>query len=367
MKTLEHVTITGFKSIRELRNFKIRQLNVLVGANGAGKTNFISLFKFLNRLIERRLQVFVAQSGGADVFLHFGRKVTDEIALSLEFSDGYLANGYQAKLIPSAKGNLVFAGERYWAVDRRYSAPSDSPLVTSLGEGQEESRLLESGLATDLLTVLPNWRVYHFHDTSDSARVKQIGDIGDNAILRPDGANLAAYLYLLQKVHPGQYERIVSTIRLAAPFFDEFILRPMPENPNKIRLEWRERISDEYFDASYLSDGTLRFICLVTLLLQPSLPSLVVIDEPELGLHPYAINLLADMLHSAATKTQVIVSTQSVSFVNQFQPEDIIVVERPNSESTFKRLDPEHLSVWLDEYSLGEIWEMNLIGGRPRL
>jgi predicted ATPase len=367
MKTLERISITGFKSIRELGDFNIRQLNVLVGANGAGKTNLITLFKFLNRLIERRLQVYVAQSGGAEVFLHFGRKVTDEIAISLEFSDGDLANGYQAKLISSAKGNLFFAGERYWAVDRRYSTPPDTPLVTSLGEGHEESKLSESGLATDLLTVLPSWQVYHFHDTSDSARVKGIGDIGDNAILRPDAANLAAYLYLLKNIHPGHYERILSTIRLAAPYFDNFVLRPMPENQNKIRLEWRERASDEYLDASYLSDGTLRFICLATLLLQPSLPSLIIIDEPELGLHPYAINLLADMLHAAATKTQVIVSTQSVSFVDQFQPEDIIVVERPNAESTFKRLDSEQLSVWLDEFSIGEIWEMNLVGGRPRL
>jgi predicted ATPase len=365
MERLERISIAGFKTIRELLDFEIHQLNVLVGANGAGKTNFISLFKFLNHLIERRLRIYVGQSGGADVFLHFGRKVTDKIAISLEFSDGNLANGYQANLISSAKGNLIFASERCWAVDRRYSTSPGALPTTSLGEGHEESNLTEYGLATDLLAVLPSWQVYHFHDTSESARVKQIGDIGDNAILRPDAANLAAYLYLLQNIHSAHYERIVSTIRLAAPFFDNFILRPMPENPNKIRLEWRERTSDEYFDASYLSDGTLRFMCLATLLLQPSLPSLVIIDEPELGLHPYAINLLTDLLHAAATKTQVIVSTQSVSFVNQFQPEDIVVVDRKDRESVFRRLDSAELDQWLEEYSLGELWEKNVIGGRP--
>lgn len=363
MKTLEQISVAGFKSIRELRDFKIRQLNVLVGANGAGKSNFISLFNFVRRLVERRLQLYVGQSGGADVFLHFGRKLTDGMTFSLEFSDGDLANGYEAKLIPTAQNRFIFAGERYWAVDRRYATPP----ATSFGEGHEESKLPESGLATDLLNVLPSWQVYHFHDTGDSAYVKQIHDIGDNVRLRPDAANLAAYLYLLQRIHPGHYEQIVSTIRLAAPYFDNFVLRPTPENANKIKLEWRERGSEKYLDALYLSDGTLRFICLTSLLLQPSLPSLILIDEPELGLHPYAVELLADMLHIAATRAQVIVSTQSVSFVNQFQPEDVVVVDRPNSESVFKRLDAGQLSVWLDEYGLGEIWEMNLVGGRPRL
>ena len=360
MKTLEQISVVGFKSIRELRDFKIRQLNILVGANGAGKTNFISLFKFLSQLIEKRLQIFVAKSGGADVFLYFGRKVTDEIIVSLEFGDGSKANGYQVKLTPSVKGNLVFADERFWAIDRRYSTPPEL-----FGQGHEEAKLPESGLVTDLSNVLPNWRVYHFHDTSDAAHVKQIGKIGDNANLKSDAANLAAYLYLLRNNYSAHYQQIVSIIRLVAPFFDDFVLRPMPENKSKIRLEWRELGSDDYFDSSYFSDGTLRFICLATLLLQPQLPSLVIIDEPELGLHPYAINVLADMLHSASTKSQVIVSTQSVPLINQFQPEDIIVVDRESRQSVFQRLNSAELDQWLEEYGLGELWEKNIIGGRP--
>jgi len=184
-------------------------------------------------------------------------------------------------------------------------------------------------------------------------------------MLRSDAANLAAFLYLLRNTYSSHYQRIVETIRLVAPFFDDFVLRPTPENQNKIRLEWREKQSDDYFDASYFSDGTLRFICLATLLLQPQLPSLVIIDEPELGLHPYAINLLADMLHSAATKTQVIVSTQSVPLVNQFLPADVIVVDREDNQSVFHRLKSEKLGEWLDQYGLGELWEKNVIGGRP--
>ncbi len=368
MRTLERVTITGFKSIRKLRDFEIRQLNVLVGANGAGKTNFISLFKLLNRLISRKLQLFVGQSGGADPFLYFGRKVTGEIEIDLEFGKADLATSYHVKLAPSTKDHFVFAKEEYRFHDK---ANHPIPLTYSLGQGYAESRLpdaaREDGPAQYVLKDLSKWRVYHFHDTSETARLKQIGNLGDNAMFKPDAANLAAFLYLLRKVHPGHYRRIVETIRLAAPFFDDFVLRPTPENPKKIMLEWHEKQSDDYFDASYFSDGTLRFICLTTLLLQPHLPSLVIIDEPELGLHPYAINLLADMLQSAATRAQVIISTQSVPLVDQFQPDDVIVVERENGASVFKRLDSEKLSVWLEEYSLGEIWEMNLVGGRPSL
>jgi predicted ATPase len=367
MRTLERITIMGFKSIRELRGFELRQLNVLVGANGAGKTNFISLFKLLNHLIDKRLQIFVAQSGGVNSFLHFGRKMTSQIEIDLEFGDTNIANGYHVGLSPSTKGNFVIAWENCRFHNRTaYQNPLEYP---SLGQGHEETRLPEAAGSAEparyVMNTLLRWKVYHFHDTSENARVKQIGDIGDNAIFRPDAANLAAYLYFLQNQYPIHYQRIVETIRLVAPFFDDFVLRPLAENQNKIRLEWREKKSDDYFDASYLSDGTLRFICLTTLLLQPSLPSLVIIDEPELGLHPYAINLLADMLHSASTKAQVIVSTQSVPLVNQFMPEDVIVVGREGDQSEFRRLNVENLVEWLEEYSLGELWEKNVIGGRP--
>jgi predicted ATPase len=371
MRTLERITIIGFKSIRELRDLEIRQLNVLVGANGAGKTNFVSLFKLLNRLISRELQLFVGESGGADPFFYFGRKVTGEIEIDLEFGQANLANGYHVKLAPSSKDHFVFAKEEYRFHDRvNHPSPLTYSLDTySLGQGYAESRLPEAardgGPAQYVLNDLLSWKVYHFHDTSETARLKQTRDLSDNEVFRPDAANLAAFLYLLRNTYSSHYQRIVETIRLVAPFFDDFILRPTPENQNKIRLEWREKQSDDYFDASYFSDGTLRFICLATLLLQPQLPSLVIIDEPELGLHPYAINLLADMLHSAATKTQVIVSTQSVPLVNQFLPEDVIVVDREDNQSVFRRLKSEELEEWLEQYGLGELWEKNVIGGRP--
>jgi len=360
MRTLNSITIRGYKSIRELDRLILSQLNILIGANGAGKSNFISLFKLLNQLVSKRLQVFVAQSGGANSLMHHGRKATNEIQINLGFAD----NGYEVKLEPTVNDNLIISDEQC-----RYFNPIGKRYNIHLGRGTKETTLDEAAktkpIAEYVFNDLSDWKVYHFHDTSDGASVKRTGDINDNAILRPDAENLAAFLYLLKTNHQAHYERIVDTIRLAAPFFDDFILRPRPDNPNKIRLEWSELGVDTYLDASSLSDGTLRFICLATLLLQPNLPTVVLIDEPELGLHPSAIVLLTEMLRSAAVRSQVIVSTQSVPLVNQVSPEDVIVVEREDNQSVFRRLNFLDLEEWLEEYSLGELWEKNVLGGRP--
>jgi predicted ATPase len=133
-------------------------------------------------------------------------------------------------------------------------------------------------------------------------------------------------------------------------------------------LEWTERgRPDTPWKAHVLSDGTLRFICLATLLLQPPqlMPDIILIDEPELGLHPYAINLLAQMLKRAAETKQVIVSTQSVELLNAMAPEDVVVAGRDNGATTLKRLDSADLTDWLEDYSLGELWKRNVLGGRP--
>jgi predicted ATPase len=224
-------------------------------------------------------------------------------------------------------------------------------------------------MQSDVLDSLKSWKIYHFHDTSVSAPVKKARDINDNIYFRPDASNLAAFLYLLKETRNEYYEAIRDTIRLVTPFFDDFLLKPNRENENMIKLEWREKGSDFPFQAYHLSDGTLRFICLATLLLQPELPSTILIDEPELGLHPYAIVILASLMQSAAERTQLIVSTQSVSLVNQFDAEDLLVVERREHDHKYEtvigRVDSEKLDAWLEEYALGELWEKNVLGGRP--
>lgn len=364
MHRLDRIRVAGFKSIRD-QTLELRPLNVLIGANGAGKSNFIDVFRLLHEIVSQNLQLFVARSGGADRLLHFGSKVTEQILVHLDFDK----NSYLCRLVPAVDGSLVFAEERIYFQKPGYGGPFDRPL----GMGHRETLLLDEAAEHGKLSIagyvvddLQSWKVYHFHDTSPLARVKQTGDLDDNVALRPDAANLAAFLYRLQETDPGSFRNIVDTARLVAPFFGSLSLRPDRLNPRQIKLEWQEKNSDTYFDAHALSDGTLRFLCLATLLLQPSPPTTILIDEPELGLHPYAITVLADLLRAAAERTQVIVSTQSVTLVDQISPEDVVVVDRERGGSVFRRLSSARLESWLDGYSLGELWEKNVLGGRPK-
>jgi predicted ATPase len=355
---LKSLTVRGYKSIRNLEDFKLRDINVLIGANGAGKSNFISLFRMMAALAEGNLQTFVQTQGGPDTLLYGGRKRTRRIEAEFYFG----RNGYKITLAPTLDNRLIFEREETWFNGDRvfHSEP--------LGTAHDEARIQRSTTKVSgyVSPALRSWRVYHFHDTSESAAVKQPRPSNVNLQLKPDAENLAAYLASLKSRFPNAYQRIVDTIRLAAPFFGDFVIRD--PRPATVELEWTERGDpDTPYRAHVLSDGTLRFICLTTLLLQPIhlLPDTVLIDEPELGLHPYAINLLADMLKEVAKTKQVIVSTQSVELLNYFEPQDVVVVERENDASTFKRLDAEDLADWLEDYSLGELWKRNILGGRP--
>jgi len=352
MAHLDHIRIAGFKSIRD-QEVELRPLNVLIGANGSGKSNFIGVFRLLHEIVSGRLQLHVARNGGAEQILHYGRKVTGMLDLDLRFGPV----GYFCELTPTLNDSLVFAHEivSTWESEDTYEQEI-------LGTGHKETALEPTG---QMAAVLRGWQVYHFQDTSDTARVKQTGDLHDNSYLRPDAGNLAAFLYRLRETQPDAYRNINDIVGMAAPFFGSFNLQPDRLSPDKIRLEWQEHGSDAYFDAHSFSDGTLRFICLATLLLQPELPSTVLLDEPELGLHPYAITVLADLLRSAATRAQVVVSTQSVTLVNQLSPEDVLIVDRADGASVFRRLTQEEIATWLDDYALGELWEKNVLGGRP--
>ncbi|MCR4288938.1 MAG: AAA family ATPase [Candidatus Scalindua sp.] len=363
MSTLDHIEIRSFKSIHSL-DIDLKSLNILIGSNGAGKSNFVGVFKFLNQVIKKNLQNYTAASGGADSILYFGRKTSEEMSFKLSFEDG--VNGYECNFSPTPEDNFYFSNENTWFHDKqRYS----KPYSENMGSGHLESEIPGSKkrVAQYVSDYLNSWRLYHFHDTSDSAKVKQTCNIADNKTLQPDARNLAAFLYLLEKKHPDHFENIQDAVRMVAPFFDRFNLHPSQLNEDKIRIEWKEKGSDDYFDASALSDGTLRFICLATLLLQPEskLPSIILLDEPELGLHPYAINVLADLLRSTSKCAQIIVATQSVTLVNQFEPEDIVVVDREKGQSVFDRLDRPDMTDWLEEYGLGDLWEKNVLGGRP--
>ncbi len=359
---LDEISLYGYKSIRELKNFHLLNgLNVLIGANGSGKTNFIRFFEMLGHMMDpnKGLQNYVSTRGRADAFLYQGMKVTPEFKAHLKFG----LNEYKFTLKAADDRSLFFAQE---------SAPFDGPMYGAI-ENDQGSGHLESLIAKNSLTAsksikrvvdtIADWRVYHFHDTSASAPVMGPCNMVDHQVLHGNAANIAAFLLNLSKTHTDHFRQIEETVRQVAPFFGAFVLQEI--STGQTQLLWKDRYSDLLYYPSQLSDGTIRYICLATLLLQPSPASTIIIDEPELGLHPYAIKLLASLLHEASGRCQLIVSTQSSLLLDELKPEQVIVVNHKQGETILERQDEGRLAEWLKEYTLGQLWEKNELGGLP--
>lgn len=363
---LEQITLQGFKTIRELVGFVPGNLTVLIGPNGAGKSNFISFFRMLSwSLVEPgQLQLYIGQQGGASTILHREPGVTQKIGAELVLATDAGEEAYGFRLDHAAGDTLIYADEWY-----RFQRLGQNRHHAGFGAGHRESRLLEwagHGLqpADFILGMLRRIIVHQFHNTSSTARIRDKWDSVDGRYLKEDGGNLGAFLANLQIVHPAHYLRIVQTIRLILPFFADFELHI---DFGKVLLQWREIGSDHVLNAAQASDGMLRAMALIALLQQPdeNLPDVLILDEPELGLHPYAIEVLAGLIRAASQHVQVIVATQSVSLIDRFEPSDIVVVDRHKGETTLRRLNEADLSGWLDEYTLSELWEKNILGGRP--
>lgn len=365
MPEFNTISVKGFKSIACIENLKLGAINVVIGPNGSGKSNFIGVFSFLHAIREGHLQDYVIKAGGADKVLHFGVKVTKQLEIRISFQDE--RNQYEINLEPTAADELIPESETVCFWDKvNYPKPYDQE-IHRVGKEAGISASNSTKIASYVRDHLGRWRLYHFHDTSSTSPMKMTADVDDNHYLRADGSNLAAFLYYLREKHETSYSLIRRTVQRVAPFFNDFQLGPQKLNPAKIRLEWRHKGSEAYFDASALSDGTLRFIALATLFLQPKdyQPSVILVDEPELGLHPLAITLLASLIKQASVSTQVIISTQSPFLLDHFQPEDVLVADRVGGGTQFTRLDPAKLGIWLEDYSLGQLWEKNELGGRP--
>ncbi len=371
-QSLDLLTIKGFKSIENLEDFRLANLNVFIGGNGAGKSNLIDFFRLLRAMMElplpglarASLKTFIADSGDSDDFLFNGPKTTEQIEIKTMFGP----NGYRFKLVPTRDVTFIIIDEE------RYHE-SDLNGWRKMGSGQTRPELLKDKDRSDasggrnvaycIYEAISSWQIYHFHDTSKASSMRRFETIDDCDYLRFDASNIAPYLFYLKNDEKAVYSQIMDTIRLVAPFFDNFILKP---NKNeKVRLRWKHKGSDYPLKPQHLSDGTLRFICLTTALLQPDPPSTMIIDEPELGLHPYAIDILAELILAASKKFQLIVSTQSPLLVDCFEPKDVVVVNRRKGASVFERLDKEDLSSWLEDYSLGELWRKNIFDGGPDL
>jgi len=366
-KNLQHIKVEGFKSIGKL-DLPLENINILIGANGVGKTNLISLFTFLSQLSQGKLRNYVETEGGAERFFHFGSRHTKKMMFDLEMGN----NGYHVEFSPNLDDDSLVFNQEYCTF---IGSNKLWPLSPKKGESGFVSgeRAASERVKEYTKDYLEKCRVYHFHDTSNQAQFKKTNKLASHHFFEKDAANIAPFLYNL-KSSPIEYcrqsyQQIVSAIQSVAPFFHDFYLEPSGEKGNEsIILRWTHTKHEAPFSANVLSDGTARFICLAILFLQPTFlkPGTIILDEPELGLHPAALNTLADIIQATAKETQVICSTQSVAFANLFAPEDFIVVDAEDGVSIFKRLEKDSLNEWLDDYGMGDIWAKNLIGGRPQ-
>jgi predicted ATPase len=366
---LKSLTIKGYKTYRELQNFEPNRISVLVGANGAGKSNLISFFSLLYRMMANpgELQLAVSEAGGANRLLHDGVKKTESIFARLEFQTDETFNFYDFRLQYAANDTLIFGGESWGLYRSGTSVYLGGGITGGNRESSLQSRAYQDQLANSLLLLLRKFVSYQFHDTSFTAGMRRKSSRSDGQYLHRDGSNIAAYLYRLGKGTETEYQAyqgIQESVRRLIPFFAEFVLEP--ENGH-VLLQWRERGSEEIFSASQASDGMLRIFALMTLLCQPkeNLPALMMLDEPELGLHPQAIMLLGAHIRKVSQNCQVIVATQSTALVDEFSLDEIVVLSRPGRESTLRRLNEQEYAAWLEEYSAGELWRKNIFEGGP--
>lgn len=366
-RALDQITIQGFKSIRELKDFKLGKLNVLIGANGAGKSNLVDFFRMLRAMAEGGFREFVTRSGGGDGFFFDGPKTTPKISAELHFGQ----NAYRFSLAPTVDSAIMIQTEAScWKGGvGSWREKGGGSKEASLKTWKGDKSSLGDYLSIDghVHESISSWVVYHVHDTSSTAPMRREWPVTDYHELRSDASNIAPFLYNLKQNHKARYQRICETIQLIAPFFADFFLEPEKKGESELmRLQWKQQGSSFPFQPWQFSDGTIRFICLATALLQPSPPTTIVIDEPELGLHPVALEALAALIHETSRRTQLLVSTQATSLLDHFDADQIIVVERAEGASVFRRLEAADLEQWIADFSVGELVRKNIIETGPR-
>ena len=370
MVQIKSLSLSGFKTIYDLKDMDFEKVNIFIGANGSGKSNIVSFFEMISYMMTDALSQYVSENGFASSMLYHGQKVTNNIEAKIKFLSKTGSSEYSFRIAHTFNDNFIFMGEKI----KYRNKDSKRPYTKNLGDkGYKETKLRElyheNMTAKYIKNLLASIRVFHFHDTSKTAYIHQARPIESNSSLMSDAGNLAPFLYKMRESESRYYERIISYIRQVAPFFDTFILEPFGYS---IQLKFREKNSDLELGSFRLSDGTIRFIALSTLLLQSkiTLPKIIIIDEPELGLHPMAIDILSEMINIASRNSQIFITTQSERLIDHFEPENIIVIDRKQDKnqryySDFKKLDSQELSQWTEDYRLSDIWNSNIIGGRP--
>ena len=367
MQMLKRIRLKGWKSIRD-QSITLNPLTVLIGANGSGKSNLLSFIAMFADIFssEPRMRSYVGVNGTASSLLHYGTRETKSIDIELAFETSNGELRYATRWIPTLGGGLVFEDERIEVLHDKSSIDQ----VISLGSGHAETNLVESAdsgnsIARTCLGLLRGCRVFHFHNTSPRSEMRYPSYVEVNRFLQPEANNLASLLYLYKQKHPIAYRRITILVQRIMPGFEQFILEQSKLNETMVALKWKQSNRDYEFGPHQFPDGALRSIALSVLLMQPTkdLPNLIGLDEPELGLHPRALELFSEMAISTSANAQVIIATQSSRLLDYFDPESILVADRIDGATEFNNLDVKKLDVWLEKYSLGELWERNYLGG----
>ena len=369
---IESVRIRGFRSLADVAVTDLPPVSVLIGANGSGKSNVMCFFEMLGWMLRSsRLGDFVQMQGGADDQLFHGRRRTAQMEAELRLTTELGHNDYRFVLAHAHPDRLIFLEEAY-----RFSNRACGTLAEwqYLGSGHAEAGIVSAARASAspqrktasvVVNLLRNCVTYQFHDTSDESRFKQSWDVTDSGFLRSHGGNLAAVLHRLEAEEGDRFRLICRHVGRILPGFDRFVL---DERYGKVSLRWATTHSDKTFGAHLTSDGSLRFFALVTLLNLPPemLPDVILLDEPELGLHPMAVDLVAEMVKAVGQKRQVIVATQSPLLVDAFGLEQVVVVDLDQGATVLRQLDPAQYVQWIEQdYSSGRLWTKNLLGGGP--
>lgn len=371
---IDAVRIKGFRSLADVELTDLPNATVLIGANGAGKSNIIRFFEMVSWMLRsQRLGEFVELNGGADDQLFGGNRVTPRIEAEISLRAGRGRDDYRFTLAYAHPDRFFFTEEAF-----RFSnsaLPTEAPWQY-LYNGQREAQLPEAAggwehpgvnpqTARVLLRLLRSCAVYQFHDTSHYSNLKKSWDASENYRLRSDAGNLAAILYRLEQEDSRRYKFICLQIARVLPDFDRF---DIAERYGKVILRWRPKWGDKTIGAHLTSDGSLRFFALATLLNLPPemLDNVILLDEPELGLHPSAVDLVGGMINGLSQERQIIVATQSPLLVDTFELDEIFTLDLKKGQTGISRLEPKQYRHWLkDGFTPGRLWQKNLLGGRP--
>ena len=376
---IESVRIKGFRSLADIEIEALPQAAALIGANGSGKSNFIRFFEMMSWMLTKSpsLNKFVQSQGGADDQLFGGAKVSRHIEAEIAIRTDGGRNDYRFVLTCVHPDRFLFTEEAFRF--SREGFPTEANWQY-LGSGHAEAKIIEAGYSGEpaainrktagvIANLLRNCAVYQFHDTSDSSGFMKRWEADDSNYLRSHGGNLAAVLLRLEREDTERFERICRLIGRALPDFDRFQIE---ESYGRAYLRWKAKGMDKTFGPYLTSDGSLRFFALTTLLNLPSemLPDVILLDEPELGLHPAAIALIGGMIQSLAVEKQIIAATQSPLLVDAFGLDEIVVLEMRQGKTEVRREENEkskenEYQRWLDEFTTGELWQKNILGGRP--